>query len=65
MKISLPSGKDIPAAQDTSILESLKKEGVYLSSSCGGKGVCGKCRIIIKSGSADIRSKIKLAKEEI
>ena len=65
MKISLLSGKDIPAAQDISILESLKKEGVYLSSSCGGKGICGKCKIIIKSGSADIRSKIKLTKEEI
>jgi uncharacterized 2Fe-2S/4Fe-4S cluster protein (DUF4445 family) len=65
MKISLPLGKDISAAPDTSILESLKKEGVYLTSSCGGKGICGKCKIIIKSGSVDIRSKIKLSKEEI
>ena len=65
MKISLPSGKDISAAPDISILESLKKEGIYLTSSCGEKGICGKCKIIISSGSVNIRSTIKLTQEEI
>lgn len=65
MKISLPSGKSISGTPGTSILEVLKKEGVYLTSSCGGKGTCGKCKIIIKSDSVDIRSTIKLTQEEI
>jgi uncharacterized 2Fe-2S/4Fe-4S cluster protein (DUF4445 family) len=65
MNITLPSGEKIPCSQGSSILESLRKEGIYLTSSCGGKGTCGKCRIIIQSGSADIRSTMKLSREEI
>jgi uncharacterized 2Fe-2S/4Fe-4S cluster protein (DUF4445 family) len=65
MKIKLPSGKIISGTSKTSLLESLKKEGVYLTSSCGAKGTCGKCRIIIKSGHVDVRSAIKLTQDEI
>jgi uncharacterized 2Fe-2S/4Fe-4S cluster protein (DUF4445 family) len=65
MNITLPSGEKIPCAPGSSVLESLKKEGIYLTSSCGGKGTCGKCRIIIQSGSADIQSTMKLSREEI
>ncbi|MBI5407845.1 MAG: DUF4445 domain-containing protein [Nitrospirae bacterium] len=65
MKISLTSGKNIECASDTSILEALKKAGIYLTSSCGGKGTCGKCKIIIKSGQTVSKSKIKLTREEV
>ena len=65
MEISLTSGKKIKCLPDTSILESLKKAGIYLTSSCGGKGTCGKCKVILKSGQAVSRSKIKLSQEEI
>ncbi len=65
MTITLTSGKRIETKPDTSILESLKNAGIYLTSSCGGKGTCGKCRIIIKSGQAVSKSKIKLSHEEV
>lgn len=65
MKISLSSGKAISGSPAASVLDSLKKEDIFLTSSCGGKGTCGKCRIIIKSGSFNTRSKIKLSKDEI
>lgn len=65
MKITLPSGRSISCSPETPILESLKKEDIYLTSSCGGKGICGKCKIIIKSGSVNTRSTIKLTQEEI
>ncbi len=65
MKISLPSGKSITGSSDISILESLKSEGIYLTSSCGGKGTCGKCKIIIRSGHVNTRSAIKLSHDEI
>jgi len=65
MHITLPSGKKIPCEPGVSILQSLREEGIYLTSSCGGKGTCGKCRIIIQSGSADIQSTMKLSREEI
>ncbi|MEK7307573.1 MAG: ASKHA domain-containing protein [Nitrospirota bacterium] len=65
MKISLSSGKSISASPSASVFDSLKKEDIFLTSSCGGKGTCGKCRIIIKSGSFNTRSKTKLSKDEI
>ncbi len=65
MKISLTTGKSISCSSGTSIINTLKKEGIYLTSSCGGKGTCGKCKIIIKSGLFHSRSKIKLSSEEI
>ena len=65
MNITLTSGKSISGASSISVMESLKKAGIFLTSSCGGKGTCGKCRIIIKSGPSDTRSKMKLSREEI
>ena len=65
MTITLTSGKNISIKPGASILESLKQAGIYLTSSCGGKGTCGKCKIIIKSGQAKFKSKIKLSKDEI
>ncbi len=65
MKITLPSGKSISGSPDISILESLKREDIFLTSSCGGKGTCGKCKIIIRSGSVNTRSAIKLTQKEI
>ncbi len=65
MKISLPSGKTIPSSPEITIMESLKNEDIHLTSSCGGKGTCGKCKIIVKSGAVTTRSKIKVTQEEI
>src|SRR4030067_3469575 len=65
MKISLPSGKTISGSPDASILEALKEEEIYPASSGGGKGPCGKCKIIVKSGAVTTRSKIKLTQDEI
>jgi len=33
-----------------SILESLQNSGIYLQASCGGKGVCGRCKIRVIEG---------------
>ena len=50
MNIKLTTGKSIPVAKGETILSALKKSGIYLVASCGGKGTCGKCRIKIHSG---------------
>lgn len=65
MKISLTSGKTISCSSESSILESLRKEDVHLTASCGGKGTCGKCRVIIKEGAVRSLSTAKLSQEEI
>ena len=65
MNISLTSGRSISGSADKSILTSLKEAGIFLTSSCGSKGVCGKCKVIVKSGTVNSKSQIKLSKEEI
>jgi uncharacterized 2Fe-2S/4Fe-4S cluster protein (DUF4445 family) len=65
MKISLLSGREVHCEPGTSVMNALKSNGVFLASSCGGKGTCGKCKIIIQSGSFESRSKIKLSQDEL
>ena len=65
MKITLPSGKIITSKAGLSILESLKQSEVYLTASCGGKGTCGKCKVVIKDGKTNSLSRMKLTQEEI
>jgi len=65
MKINLTGGKSVEASGRDSILDALEREGIFLTSSCGGKGVCGKCKIRILSGEAQVESTIKLSQEEV
>lgn len=48
--IFFPDNKTVEVAKDTTILSAGFSAGVYINSSCGGEGVCGRCKIIVKSG---------------
>ena len=39
--------------KDETVLEAAMKAGIHINASCGGNGVCGKCRIAIRSGRVD------------
>ncbi|MDD4953832.1 MAG: ASKHA domain-containing protein [Candidatus Omnitrophica bacterium] len=45
-----PDNKTIEIEKDKTILSAAISAGVYINSVCGGDGVCGKCRVIIKKG---------------
>ncbi|MFH0790638.1 MAG: ASKHA domain-containing protein [Candidatus Omnitrophota bacterium] len=45
-----PEHKTIEAEQDKTILQAAISAGIYLNSSCGGDGVCGRCKVLVKSG---------------
>ncbi|MFZ3045254.1 MAG: ASKHA domain-containing protein [Desulfatirhabdiaceae bacterium] len=49
----LPHEKDITVAEDTNLLRAAMEAGVHINASCGGEGVCGKCRIIVESGAVE------------
>ena len=46
----LPHGRKIKAIVGERLLESLIAHNIFLRSDCGGKGVCGKCRVKIVAG---------------
>jgi uncharacterized 2Fe-2S/4Fe-4S cluster protein (DUF4445 family) len=50
----LPSGKRIEVAKGTTILSAAQEIGEGIRSLCGGKGSCGKCKVVVKKGEIDL-----------
>ena len=47
-----PEGKRVEIEEGNSILAAALKTGIDLTSICGGKGICGKCKVIINDITA-------------
>jgi len=65
MHIKLTTGKTLDISEGESLLQALKRHDLYLVASCGGKGICGKCRIRLIEGKSRIESTGKLEPREI
>jgi len=50
-----PYGKRVEAPIGATILEIARMAGVSIRSICGGKGQCGKCRVIVQRGLVEFR----------
>ena len=63
----LPDGKEVIVTEGTTLLEAAEKAGIYISSLCGGEGLCGECRLQVTSdrAKADKNAIGFLSKEEI
>ncbi|MBT9142394.1 MAG: CDP-6-deoxy-L-threo-D-glycero-4-hexulose-3-dehydrase reductase [Syntrophomonadaceae bacterium] len=60
-----PEEKKITVPKGTDILSAGIAAGVYINSSCGGEGVCGRCRVIVKNGRVVSEPTGRLTREEI
>lgn len=49
----LPSKRTIHVPVGTALLEAIRLAGIYSAVPCGGKGVCGKCRVRVVKGKVD------------
>jgi uncharacterized 2Fe-2S/4Fe-4S cluster protein (DUF4445 family) len=62
-----PLNRTVEVPAGTTLLEAIRTAGVQLESICGGKGECGKCRVILEGGgwteSAGARRKNLLPRE--
>ncbi|MFA5004667.1 MAG: ASKHA domain-containing protein [Candidatus Omnitrophota bacterium] len=47
----LPEKKTVEVEKDKTILSAALSAGIYINSACGGDGVCGRCKVILKKGS--------------
>jgi len=45
-----PDNKVVEVEKGKTILSAAISAGVYINSSCGGDGVCGRCKVILKKG---------------
>jgi uncharacterized 2Fe-2S/4Fe-4S cluster protein (DUF4445 family) len=46
-----PDGVSAEIPPDGSIMSAAAKAGVFINSLCGGEGVCGRCRVIVRQGA--------------
>lgn len=60
-----PDEKKLEVKKGTSILEAAISSGVYVDSICGGRGKCGKCKVIVKKGEPEQETTEHLKKSEI
>jgi len=60
-----PDNKKVKVPKGTDILNAAIAAGVYINSSCGGEGVCGRCKVIVKKGQVVSEPTGRLSKEEV
>ena len=51
--VILPQQKTIEAVKGEKLLDALARAEIYLHASCGGRGICGKCKVKIVRGNLD------------
>lgn len=61
----LPEGRRARVERGASLLEAARAAGVRLPSVCGGEGICGRCRLIVRKGEVDAAPTLHLSREEV
>jgi len=60
-----PEGDRVRVPLETTLSDAAKIAGVDLASGCGGDGLCGKCRVIVRQGNVTAQPTSLLSREEI
>ena len=60
----LPYDSSIEVEDGLTLIRAAMEAGVHVNASCGGEGVCGKCRVIIEEGTVEAGISEKLSEED-
>ena len=60
----LPENKLVSIDRGSDLLTAGIKAGVHITNSCGGEGVCGRCKLIIKNGQYVTEPSGRISEEE-
>jgi uncharacterized 2Fe-2S/4Fe-4S cluster protein (DUF4445 family) len=61
----LPHDRTITVSSGESLIRAALQAGVHINASCGGEGVCGKCRVLVEKGSVSEGISERISKEDI
>jgi len=61
----LPHNKEITVPDGENLIRAAMEAGVHINASCGGEGVCGKCRVIIEEGTVEDGVTEKLSQADL
>lgn len=59
-----PDNVDIIVEEGDNLLEAAIASGVHINASCGGAGVCGTCKVLIKQGQVESTRTEKISNQE-
>ncbi len=59
-----PDKIEVLVPQGENLLRAAMRAGIHINASCGGEGVCGKCRVIIDKGEVESERTEKLTPED-
>jgi uncharacterized 2Fe-2S/4Fe-4S cluster protein (DUF4445 family) len=51
----IPSGKSIKVSKGYNLKQAILDSGIYIDSSCGGVGTCGRCKVCVKEGKVNTK----------
>jgi len=60
----LPGNRTVRVGAATSLIKAARLAGVHINASCGGSGLCGKCRVILEQGELAAGRSEKLSDAE-
>ncbi len=46
----LPEGREAEVEEGATLLDAARAAGVHVGAVCGGEGLCGKCRVVVRDG---------------
>ena len=61
----LPHGRTVRVERGESLLVASSRAHIGLNNLCGGDGICGRCRMVVRSGEVEGGVSAKLTREEI
>ncbi|MBM4285969.1 MAG: DUF4445 domain-containing protein [Deltaproteobacteria bacterium] len=59
-----PYDLSVEVPEGENLLRAAVAAGVHINASCGGQGVCGKCRVLLESGTVDCPPLALLSRDE-
>lgn len=62
--VFLTYNKEIIVEDGANLLQAALEAGVHINASCGGEGVCGKCRVLIEQGEVEGGYTLKLGQKD-
>jgi len=60
-----PNRKTVDAKEGQSILKAAGSHGIHINATCGGKGNCGKCRVVVKEGNVTTKQSGFLTEKDL
>ena len=60
-----PQNRTVTVREGSTLLEAASEAGITLNNLCGGDGICGRCKMVVKMGRVSEEVSPKLTREEI